>query len=548
MKFEFEAHPGRWQRIRDKAANDTLAKAEKRRAAGDIDAEMTYRIGRHSYCVYVSKQGNGLEQRNLQYGTVRRLRKARNRPLSILMALVVGIGACTAASGRLTALCDHAGDSEISAEWRSLVVGSAIFNGQVASATPAVPEAGTVEPAPPTAPPPTPADPAGDAATSTAGRGAAVAKAVATWVVATVVVAMAVAALKVVERAAVVRAVAMAVAMFVGMGATIMVVDALAPYRPTTAGGVSAEEVAAAVVTSGIYAVLRFTAAVSAGMGYAFLVVMAFEWMSGGGTAVETATLGVTATAAIALPGYAYVTMALGHVWQWTFAVMSFGWSWTSPLLTGLGWLAWLAGSYAGGWLAAAAAYAWTWVPGLLKWPLAGLLECLSFVWSWAIPMLTWLMARLHAACVVWTPSCPALSTAVVVILVLWCFGRFCRSWRARVFGVTMYHGTSAANARSILKNGFRPSSGGMLGAGVYASRDINKAKRYGDGTILTLRVSVGSVKEIRRQSDRGNEWQKGSSGWLYDSAWVVPGVQPSGEEHCIKNPKRLAVVSVKYS
>ena len=40
-----------------------------------------------------------------------------------------------------------------------------------------------------------------------------------------------------------------------------------------------------------------------------------------------------------------------------------------------------------------------------------------------------------------------------------------------------MYHGTSASNAASILKEGgFRPSRRGMLGAGVYASTDPAKA------------------------------------------------------------------------
>ena len=53
---------------------------------------------------------------------------------------------------------------------------------------------------------------------------------------------------------------------------------------------------------------------------------------------------------------------------------------------------------------------------------------------------------------------------------------------------MTMYHGTSAANVQSIKQNGFRPSSSGMLGPGVYVSRDRQKAEKYGD-TVLELDV-----------------------------------------------------------
>ena len=103
-----------------------------------------------------------------------------------------------------------------------------------------------------------------------------------------------------------------------------------------------------------------------------------------------------------------------------------------------------------------------------------------------------------------------------------------------------MYHGTSSSNARSILQGGFRPSSGGMLGPGVYCSRDINKARNYGD-TVIRVRVDVGRVKVIDCASDRDSSWQSGA----YDTAWVKPGVQPSGEEDCVKNPNRIDVLGI---
>ena len=105
---------------------------------------------------------------------------------------------------------------------------------------------------------------------------------------------------------------------------------------------------------------------------------------------------------------------------------------------------------------------------------------------------------------------------------------------------ITMYHGTSAENARSIAQTGFRPSTSGMLGPGVYCSHDINKARMYGD-RVLILRVDVGRTFRIARPQDRNRVWQ--SSG-AYDSAWVVPGAQPSGEETCVLNPARIKVIT----
>merc|ERR1711865_837422 len=104
---------------------------------------------------------------------------------------------------------------------------------------------------------------------------------------------------------------------------------------------------------------------------------------------------------------------------------------------------------------------------------------------------------------------------------------------------IRMYHGTTAENARSISQEGFRPSSSGMLGAGVYLSHDRNKARQYGDGTIVECEVDVGSVKGIATQGDRNDSWRAQG----YDCTWVRPGVQPSGEETCIRDPSRIRVL-----
>ncbi|KAK3571230.1 hypothetical protein QTP86_005423 [Hemibagrus guttatus] len=116
-----------------------------------------------------------------------------------------------------------------------------------------------------------------------------------------------------------------------------------------------------------------------------------------------------------------------------------------------------------------------------------------------------------------------------------------------------MYHGTTLEAAKQIKQHGFRCSSGGMLGPGVYVSRSIDKAKRYPlkpePGTrlaILKLRVRVGKVKKIDRQ---GHPLQKT---WhnQYDTAWVPPncGMVPSGlEEDCVWDPNRIEVLDMYY-
>jgi len=118
-----------------------------------------------------------------------------------------------------------------------------------------------------------------------------------------------------------------------------------------------------------------------------------------------------------------------------------------------------------------------------------------------------------------------------------------------------MYHGTDKASANQIKLagvHGLRPSSSGMLGAGVYCSRELQKALRYapyqkpGPGVVFELRVKPGKVKAIRNIPDPLQEkWhEKG-----YDTAWVPRGVNPSGlEEDCVWDPQRVEIVGVAWS
>lgn len=118
----------------------------------------------------------------------------------------------------------------------------------------------------------------------------------------------------------------------------------------------------------------------------------------------------------------------------------------------------------------------------------------------------------------------------------------------------TMFHGTTVASARLIIASGFKPSSGGMLGKGVYVSRDKNKAANYprggsnlSDQVILELRVRVGRVKRIDKDN---HPLQYTWSMQGYNTAWVPPNCGmlsiPSGlEEDCVADPKRVTVVGI---
>ncbi|GCC23169.1 hypothetical protein chiPu_0001562 [Chiloscyllium punctatum] len=115
-----------------------------------------------------------------------------------------------------------------------------------------------------------------------------------------------------------------------------------------------------------------------------------------------------------------------------------------------------------------------------------------------------------------------------------------------------MYHGTSVSNAKSIIQSGFKQSSKGMLGPGVYVSRDREKARRYpintpNDRVILMLKVQVGKVKKIDKENHpMSTTWKQHG----YDTAWVPPncGMRnvPSGlEEDCVWDPQRIQVIDV---
>ncbi|KAL4608663.1 hypothetical protein GN956_G24797 [Arapaima gigas] len=117
----------------------------------------------------------------------------------------------------------------------------------------------------------------------------------------------------------------------------------------------------------------------------------------------------------------------------------------------------------------------------------------------------------------------------------------------------TMYHGTSVQCARSIIQQGFQQSADGMLGPGVYVSRNQKKAERYplkasyNDRVVLKVNVNAGRIKRIDKDN---HPMQKTWHNQGYDTAWVPPNcgmkAVPSGlEEDCVWDPNRVEVVDV---
>uniref|UniRef100_A0A4W5QFY2 PARP catalytic domain-containing protein n=1 Tax=Hucho hucho TaxID=62062 RepID=A0A4W5QFY2_9TELE len=100
-----------------------------------------------------------------------------------------------------------------------------------------------------------------------------------------------------------------------------------------------------------------------------------------------------------------------------------------------------------------------------------------------------------------------------------------------------MYHGTSEETICKILTKGFYPSKCGMLGQGVYLSRDLENASRYP--------MHLAEHKKVKRIDRQGHPLQKTWHDEGYDSAWVPPNcgmVKDGLEETCVWDPNHITV------
>ena len=183
--------------------------------------------------------------------------------------------------------------------------------------------------------------------------------------------------------------------------------------------------------------------------------------------------------------------------------------------------------------------------------------QLVAICWRYMI-WIHWCMWRLF----LWIPLKTCLCLALVMfirsrsfaLLLVQSLSRFFLRYRkppSDMMQIRAYHGTHQKNVESIRKFGFRPSSGGMLGPGIYISRDLNKAQRYagstgyrGLGVILELKVEVGTVCTIDRQGHKVQKsWHRS-----FDTAWVPSNcsmVQSQLEEGCVAEPCNIQLVRV---
>lgn len=122
-------------------------------------------------------------------------------------------------------------------------------------------------------------------------------------------------------------------------------------------------------------------------------------------------------------------------------------------------------------------------------------------------------------------------------------------------FTFEMYHGTSMDNVSDILKNGFKPSSNGYLGEGVYGgyedkARDFAKlGGRHGgtDGALLKCRVTIdegqASIVTANASIDGSRRRCKESSA---PAVWYPGGGSVRRPEVVVRNPAKIEVLSVE--
>ena len=112
-----------------------------------------------------------------------------------------------------------------------------------------------------------------------------------------------------------------------------------------------------------------------------------------------------------------------------------------------------------------------------------------------------------------------------------------------------MYHGTTRTNATAILKEGFKQSADGLLGCGVYLSRDLEDASKFPSTPPFTqqvvFRVEVNVITINRQGNPRQRNWHDSRYGEVFDTAWCPPnsGMTRFGmEQVCVWDPNRIKI------
>ena len=106
------------------------------------------------------------------------------------------------------------------------------------------------------------------------------------------------------------------------------------------------------------------------------------------------------------------------------------------------------------------------------------------------------------------------------------------------------WHGTDYDSAMDIKVNGFKVSIDGLLGKGVYISRDITKAMEFAKSklkpTLIKLKVKNGKMINIGEHQNFQKKWHDN-----FDIAYVPENSMTRREEYCIKDPKMIIIEEI---
>merc|ERR1712037_1000115 len=113
-----------------------------------------------------------------------------------------------------------------------------------------------------------------------------------------------------------------------------------------------------------------------------------------------------------------------------------------------------------------------------------------------------------------------------------------------------MYHATPVRNVKNILDDGFKLSTGGIQGPGLYLSMETDRSRGYGvkrpgdRGVCLKMLVYAGKVKKTSRM-DRTGAWRKD-----FDTTFLPYNntvVKSGKEETCVKSTDQVRILGVAY-
>lgn len=107
----------------------------------------------------------------------------------------------------------------------------------------------------------------------------------------------------------------------------------------------------------------------------------------------------------------------------------------------------------------------------------------------------------------------------------------------------TLFHCTSAENAASIARNGFRCGSSGLAGGGIYLAETEEDAKRkaHQHGVVIKCEVDLGKVHKLGFDGDESLCLSR-----LKRMGCNSVSIARKGTEYCVYEPQRVAVVEVQ--